>query len=168
MDKEDETLHTIHSSTPVRRSQEITSPQTGKDQATVVLMLSKLAVHYYRPDFTEGQARSLIADMVVDLSEFTLGEVEAAIVAYRQQAPSPGKAKYFPDSGTLRQLASAERKHRREVQAAPVRALFPGRPLMWWMRSKRLWHPTWLENDVPEGELIRDELAGPLRAPRYQ
>lgn len=132
----------------------------------MVLMLSKLAVHYYRPDFTEGQARSLISDMVVDLAEFTVGEVEAAILAYRQQAPSPGKAKYFPDSGALRQLASAERKHRREVQAAPVRALFPGRPLMWWMRSKNLWHPSWIENDVPEGELVRDERGSPLREPR--
>jgi len=131
----------------------------------VVMALSKLAVHYYRPDFTEGQAKSLISDMVGDLGEFSVGEIEAAIAAYRQAPPSAGKAKYFPDSGTLRKLASDERAHRRAVAAAPVQAVWPGRPLMWWMRAKQLWHPSWIENDVPMGEKVRDVIGGPLRDP---
>ena len=113
-------------------------------------MLSKLAVHYYRPDFNEGQARSLIADMVQDLSEFSVGEIEAAIAAYRQAPPPPGKQKYFPDSGALRQLAAAERRHRQEVSERAPLCNFDSRPCAWWYQPKNRWKPHWREEDIPD------------------
>src|SRR3954466_2645273 len=60
--------HTINSSLALQRSSESNSRKDPQKTATIALLLSRLAVHFYRPDFTEGQARSMIGDMVGDLS----------------------------------------------------------------------------------------------------
>jgi hypothetical protein len=69
---------------------------SAKDAAILVL-LGKLAVHYWRPDFTPGQARQLYADYVDDLREYALSDINDAMVKYRRNAES----KFFPTSGQL-------------------------------------------------------------------
>jgi hypothetical protein len=109
----------------------------------------------------------MIGDMVGDLSDLAICDIEKAIETYRKTAFPMGKFKPFPDSGTLRQLAAAELKHRSEVGSK--RALRtewdPPRPNMWWTQSKQRWNADWQESEVPAGELIRDVIAGPLRQP---
>jgi hypothetical protein len=68
----------------------------AKDAAILVL-LGKLAVHYWRPDFTPGQARQLYADYVEDLREYSLRDINNAILKYRRDAES----KFFPTCGQL-------------------------------------------------------------------
>lgn len=109
-------------------------------------MLSKLAVHYYRPDFTEAQAKSLISDMVEDLSDFAVHEVESAIRAYRRDANN----KFFPTSGALREPILDERKEQRHLERIGKRPLpTDPRPIMWWMLPEQLWKPHWRETDIP-------------------
>lgn len=130
-------------------------------------MLSKLAVHYYRADFTEAQARSQIGDMVQDLIEFPVPEVEMAITIYRQTPPLPGKVKYFPDSSALRAIVLEGRRDRAALdRIAPVSAVSVSRPCMWWTRPKNRWNFDWREADVPDGELIKDITGGPFRRPQ--
>ncbi len=43
------------------------------------------------------------------------------------------------------------------------------RPLRWWTQHRKLWHPSWHESEVPEGEKLRDPKTGEWRAPyRYE
>jgi len=119
-----------------------------------------LAVHYYRPDFTEGQAKSLIRDMVEDLSMFTLGEIDASIKAYRRD----GANRFFPTSGQLRTpilQASAERAKDSRIsdKALPSET----RPIMWWMLPRKCWNADWREQDAPDGALVYDHATGQRR-----
>jgi len=111
-----------------------------------MVLLAKLAVHYYRPDFTEGQAKSLISDMVHDLVEFDVPEVELAIREYRQDAHN----RFFPTSGALRAPILAGRKERAEAEKISRKPL-PNdtRPIMWWCLPEVLWKPHWHESDIP-------------------
>ncbi len=68
----------------------------GKDEA-IIALLGKLALHYWRPDFTPGQARQIYADYVYDLGQFALSDIAAAINRYRQN----GANRFFPSSGAL-------------------------------------------------------------------
>lgn len=68
----------------------------GKDEA-ILALLGKLALHYWRPDFTPGQARQVYADYVYDLGPFALSDIAAAINEYRQT----GANRFFPSSGAL-------------------------------------------------------------------
>lgn len=112
--------------------------------------LMSLSVHYYRPDFTEGQARVLIRDMLEDLAEFTPEQVDAAIRSYRRDP----KSKFFPTSGQLIEKATQARKEQVEAdKAARSRKAIPefgdSRPLMWWTQAPYLWKPHWKEADIP-------------------
>lgn len=123
-------------------------------------MLSKLAVHFYQADFTEGMAISRIKDMVGDLAEFAIPDIEKAIENYRRMPFPPGKFKPFPDSGTLRQLASVERSHKAELEKRGPGRIQPqfgeSRPNMWWLQDRRLWRSHWREQEAPFGEKVRD------------
>lgn len=68
----------------------------GKDEA-ILALLGKLALHYWRPDFTPGQARQVYADYVYDLGPFALSDIASAINKYRQT----GANRFFPASGAL-------------------------------------------------------------------
>lgn len=113
--------------------------------------LMSLSVHYYRPDFTEGQARVLIRDMLEDLAEFTPEQVDAAIRAYRRDP----KSKFFPTSGQLREKAAECRKEQIEnARTSGKRKAIPefgdSRPILWWTQMPYLWRPHWKEADIPE------------------
>lgn len=114
------------------------------------MLLAKLAIHYYRQDFNENHAKSIIADMVTDLAEFDISDIAAAIEAYRREPQQKGKGKFFPDSGTLRGLAGAERRDRlAKARAAQDTRQGERRPIMWWLQQKALWQTHWREGDIP-------------------
>lgn len=134
---------------PLASSKTLTAKPDPEKAKTLTVLLSRLAIHYYRPDFTEAHARLLVEDYVQDLAEFAICDVEAAIRDYRQQ-PTKGKAKYFPDSSQLRDLASANAKHREEM-ARPVRKpMHEGRPTGWYLRKRETWEPHWREDEIPQ------------------
>jgi hypothetical protein len=140
-------LHTINSSLPRHRTSLTELTMDRQAQASVALRLAQLAVHYYRPDFSELQVKFLIGDMVGDLSEFSVPDVEIAITAYRRDPNS----KFFPTSGQLRKLASDARKDRLEAAShRSTRSEFgDSRPILWWTLPRTLWNPAWRAEDVP-------------------
>lgn len=123
-----------------------TSAEPGKDQMVTALLM-KLSVHYYRPDFTEGQARSLIKDFLEDLAEFRVAEIENAILAYRRNAEN----QFFPKPAQLRELIYADRKEERERTRYAGKAPLT-RPLQWWLQPRALWRPDWRDSEIPKGE----------------
>lgn len=126
---------------------------------TIILLLSKLAVHYYQADFTVEIARSRIKDMVGDLMEFAVTEIEKAVETYRRMPFPAGKFKPFPDSGMLRKLAADERGHKAELEKRGPGRIVPqfgeSRPLMWWLQDRSLWRAHWREAEAPFGEKVR-------------
>lgn len=110
-------------------------------------MLAALAVHYYRPDFTPGQAKSLIGDMVEDLAEFTVPEIEVAIRGWRKDASK----RFFPRGAELAELIRADRKHRRTIgrTGVAVSEFGDSRPIMWWLQQRKFWKPHWREDEIP-------------------
>lgn len=80
----------------VVRTQSEIEAADAKDQAILVL-LGKLAVHYWRPDFGPGQARQLYADYVHDLRDYAFSDINDAIVKYRRDQ----NAKFYPTVGQL-------------------------------------------------------------------
>lgn len=111
----------------------------------MAVLLTRLAVHYYRPDFTEGQAKMLIRDMVEDLAEFSVSEVDWSIKEYRRD---PGN-RYFPTSGQLRAPILEARREARQASRISDKPMAESRPLMWWYQARRLWKPHWREADIP-------------------
>lgn len=95
-DETGKNLHTI-SFLPVFRDTSPASPPNPEKAKQVAILLAKLAVHYYRPDFTEAAAQSLIGDMVEDLHKFPIVDTEQAIKQYRRDP----KNRFFPNSGQL-------------------------------------------------------------------
>jgi hypothetical protein len=76
-----------------------TSAVASKDEAILVL-LAQLAIVYWRPDFTPGQARQLYAQYLEDLRPYALADINDAITAYRRN----GDEKFYPLPGQLRAL----------------------------------------------------------------
>lgn len=70
----------------------------SKDKA-ILALLGKLSLHFWRPDFTAGQAKQMYADYVHDLREYALSDINDAIIKYRQAG-----ATFFPTSGQLVQI----------------------------------------------------------------
>lgn len=73
-----------------------------KDDA-ILAVLAKLAMIYWRPDFTPGQAKHLYAQYLDDLREFAFADIVEAAQKYRRDAAN----KFFPLPGQLRGLILA-------------------------------------------------------------
>jgi hypothetical protein len=119
------------------------------------MLLARLAIHYYRPEFTERHAALMIEDFAIDLADFAVPDIEEAIRCYRQN----GRNKYFPTSGQLRDLAKEIRKDRQDIQAHGSSSFDrrgqefgETRPSMWWLLRREWWKPHWTENQIPEKE----------------
>lgn len=140
-------LHTINSSLPqLRSSGRNWSPQ---ERAAIVLALSRLAISYYRPDFTEGQAKVQIQDMLHDMDSYPASDVNTAIVRWRND---PQK-RFFPRGAELGELARQEVKHRREIGDGKAvysewGELQHSRPAMWEYQPKRFWKAEWRVSDL--------------------
>jgi hypothetical protein len=65
---------------------------------TILAMLARLALVYWRPDFNEGQLHQLYAIYLEDLRDLPLKAVEEACIAWRRN----GANKFFPTPGELR------------------------------------------------------------------
>lgn len=68
----------------------------------VATSLMRLQAHYWRPDFTEAQARELYVDFIEDLGELPPDILDEAIRQYRRDP----EARFFPRPGDL--LATAK------------------------------------------------------------
>lgn len=159
MDKETDQPHTIISLAERKRQSE--TPYDPQKRAATILMLARLSSHYYRPDFSQGQATLLVEDMADDLSEFTFAEIENAIRDYRRDNAN----KFYPRSGDLIALIQGKRKARATDAAqgdkGPVRFEFgDSRPLAWEYLRKQFWKPHWSADDL---NIARD----PQRRARY-
>jgi hypothetical protein len=126
-------------------------------------LLRRLAIPYYRPDFTEQQATALIADYILDLAEFAICDVEEAARVYRKDP----KSEFFPKPGVLCKLASDARKERNaRSDRKPMKLEFgEARPLMWWTQPVQLWRSNWRESETPLGAMVKDTVGGRLRLP---
>jgi hypothetical protein len=63
----------------------------------IVAMLAKLALQYWRPDFSPEQAKHLYSDYLDDLRGFSIKALADAIKKYR----TDGANKFFPTSGQI-------------------------------------------------------------------
>ena len=81
---------------PETRDATIIAASKAKDQ-TILCMLARLALHYWRPDFTPEQAKHLYADYVRDLRPYPITDIRDSIAAYRRRHES----KYYPTVGQL-------------------------------------------------------------------
>ena len=157
-------LHTIGSSLELLRSSEMNflaamQPLTQTQKAAVAIQLSRLAIHYYRPDFTEGQAKALMQDMVEDLSEFRPDQIENAIRDWRRD---PEK-RFFPRAAELAQIIRASCKRSSEIgdRARAVVEFGESRPIGWEYLRKQFWKPHWQVSDL-------DRARDPERRARYE
>lgn len=66
----------------------------------IAAILTKLALHYWRPDFSPTQARHLLDDFLTDLSGFTPAQIGSACALYRRN----GENRFFPTPGQLLEL----------------------------------------------------------------
>jgi hypothetical protein len=109
-------LDLLHSSKIAERGNEsLAEARAAKDEA-IILLLGKLALHYWRPDFTPSQAKQLYSDYVQDLASYPLKDIDSAIREYRQ-----GKHRFFPQVGQLISLILGEARLEAENPGAPDR-----------------------------------------------
>lgn len=67
--------------------------------AAIMALLGKLALHYWRPDFTPGQAKQVYADYVEHLLPYPMVEIAASIKCYQASPDS----NFYPSIGRLLQ-----------------------------------------------------------------
>lgn len=152
MGMDDQSLHTISSFQPGPISSENSKVEPQK-ASILTMLLIKLAGHYHRPDMSEGQLKGVVRDMVEDLAEFAIHDVEQAIRSYRCNS----KNRFFPNSGQLRDLAAESRTERHQTATARSTAAFMGqqvksRPMLWWLKPRKLWEPEWRVSEISDNE----------------
>lgn len=67
-----------------------------KDEA-ILALLARLALVYWRPDFTPGQAKQLYSQYLEDLRGFAFADIVDAFKKYRQN----GENRFYPTPGQL-------------------------------------------------------------------
>jgi len=66
-------------------------------EVEVAAALSRLALHYWRPDFSPSQVKLLLQDFLHDLQRYSPSDIEYACEAYRRDPAN----KFFPTPGAL-------------------------------------------------------------------
>lgn len=84
-------------------SQQTTQPSERKQIAAI---LARLALHFWRPDFTPEQARMVIEDYLDDLRGYSPTQIERACMQFRKRPDST----FFPKSGQLLGILGADRE----------------------------------------------------------
>lgn len=92
-------MESLRSSLSAGKSQAEISARQQKDEA-ILIQLARLALMYWRPDFTPGQAKQLYEMYLDDLSVYSFYDITKACEKFRQNADN----KFFPTSGQLRGL----------------------------------------------------------------
>jgi hypothetical protein len=72
-------------------------PRSSTVATEVAAILSRLALHYWRPDFTPAQAKLMLQDFLHDLDGYTPKDVNYACEVYRQNAEN----RFYPTPGQL-------------------------------------------------------------------
>lgn len=113
------------------KSAALQAAEAKKDEL-IILMLTRLSLIYWRPDYSPGQAEQVYEQYLEDLREFALAAISAAVVAWRRN----GENRFFPQPGQLRALIEAHSKFesiherraqlRREAQDEMQRAMLEG------------------------------------------
>lgn len=111
---EDDQLPTRISPQALSKPQRSSAEETKRISAT----LSRLALHYWRPDFTPAQANLLLGDYLEDLRGKTALEVESACREYRLGHEN----KFFPRSAQLLEIIETQRISPEEIEANKDRA----------------------------------------------
>lgn len=76
----------------------LSQQQRSEDwRRSVGAILSRLGLHFWRPDFTEGQAKLLFSDLYSDLADFSPNEISTACATWRRNPEN----RFFPTSGQL-------------------------------------------------------------------
>lgn len=83
---------------------------TAKDFA---VCLGRLALHYWRPDFTAEQAKLLYQDFISDLAGVTAEELNEACGEWRRDPLN----RFFPTTGQLRELVTDRLRDRARVKS---------------------------------------------------
>lgn len=103
----------------------VSEAKAQKDEA-ILILLAKLALVYWRPDFTPMQAEQLYMQYLDDLREFSFKDIAWAIATYRRDPES----KFYPSPGQLRGLLAKPyswdpnpKNHMKERRAAAVEEL---------------------------------------------
>lgn len=115
----------------------------------IIMHLSRLWGHYWRPDMPTALADEVLIDWVNDLRDYDLIAVSAACDRWRR---SPKE--FFPKPGQLIPLVIEEQ---RELRAKATHATLPPfrrstasfRPSMWWSLPQHLWQPHWHDDEIP-------------------
>lgn len=81
---------------------EVREARAQKDEAILVL-LAKLALVYWRPDFSPQQAKELYSQYLDDLRDLPFTEIICAAEKYRRNPEN----KFFPTPGQLRGIVTA-------------------------------------------------------------
>lgn len=76
-------------------------------------ILARLALHYWRPDFSPQQAKLLIEDMVCDLQGYSAGQVQDACASYRRKVEN----RFFPRGADIIALMRADMPSRSYLPA---------------------------------------------------
>ncbi len=92
-------MESLRSSLSAGKSQAQVTAEQQKDEA-ILIQLAKLALMYWRPDFTPGQAKQLYEMYLDDLRVYSFYDITKACAKFRQNADN----KFFPTSGQLRGL----------------------------------------------------------------
>src|ERR1700733_2885024 len=73
------------------------SPNAQQRDIEIAALLTKLALHYWRPSFTPAQVKLVLRDFLHDLAPFRCDTVAKACEAY----PTAPDSKFFPHPGAL-------------------------------------------------------------------
>ncbi len=92
-------LESLVSSTISTLDEGARGAREAKEKAILVL-LAKLALVYWRPDFTPSQAKQLYDQYLDDLQEYPFADISEACQKYRRD----GENKFFPTPGQLRSI----------------------------------------------------------------
>ena len=134
-----------------------TAEYDAAKRSAVLMLLARLALVYWRPDFTAEQAKLMYSDYADDLAEFSFEAIEYAVRMYRRD----GANKFFPTPGQLCEIANAFRTEQARARpytdpladtdpAERARALrCRSRPILWWYQRRELWNADWHERDIP-------------------
>jgi len=85
-DQPTQTLPSVHSKQP-----------ENLPEVEVAAALSRLALHYWRPDFSPSQVKLLLQDFLHDLEHYSPRDIEYACESYRRDPAN----KFFPTPGAL-------------------------------------------------------------------
>ena len=91
---------------PSEQSSQPRSSTESSRTAEIAAILSRLALHYWRPDFDASQTKHLLADFLEDLRGIPVQDIDYATKVYRRDPEN----QFFPTPGKLLAILKPARK----------------------------------------------------------